>query len=278
MAAALVDDTILRLYPWHGGPPIELAGPNQDHAGVILLEGLEGIWAAPITPVKIVTARTPGSIPVTVRVEERIVHLATMVTGDDSYSWQVWTRNMWRALSPTRDSLLVASTLVSGPRWLPVRRHATPDDQIVEDPTFSRAQIWNWQLVAHDPDWRSPDLTGDWINTGGTGVGVLRAAVRGDRPSYVTWTGNAGDWILQGPDGLWHPLPSMAAGEEWTANSHPMSFQLQSTLDRDKWRLLKRGWTSPAPVESELALGVRVVGSSAARVQLRVQQRWEHPW
>ncbi|GAC59347.1 hypothetical protein [Gordonia sihwensis] len=276
----LVDDTLVRLYDWRGtGQFVELSGPRQGDHGAQLLEGVGGLWEAQRSLVKIETARLPGSIPVTVRIEELLIDLPTIVQGSDSLEWQWWNRRIHRMLSFTHDSPLVVQTLPWGPRWISVRRRAAHEEEIVEDPTFGLSQIWTWQLVAHDPDWRSPDLTAEWDNSSGTGRGNLRIAYRGDRPSFPKWTGVGPDWNLQEPvSGLWNPLPRMAAGEEWKVDAHPLASQLMSSLDRNKWRQLQRGFTASVDEEGEYVLGVECSGPASAKVQLRLEQRYEHPW
>ncbi|WLP91314.1 hypothetical protein [Gordonia sp. NB41Y] len=276
----LVDDTIVRLYDWRGtGDFVELSGPRQHVHGAQLLEGVGGLWEPPITLIEIKTARLPGAIPVTVRVEKIEIDLPTIIQGRDSIEWQWWNRRINRMLSDSHDSPLVVSTLPWGPRWMPVRKAEALSDPFEEDPTLALTQIWNWKLVGYDPDWRSRTLTADWSNKGGSGNGLMRIAYRGDRPSYPKWTGNAGNWVLQqSPAGLWNPLPRMAAGEEWVADSHPLAFQLQSTLNSDKWEELQRGFTTPVTEEGEHVFGVRVDGGTAAQCQLRLEQRHRHPW
>lgn len=276
----LVDDTVVRLYDWRGsGQFVELAGPRQGEHGAILLEGVGGLWEVPITLVEIKTARLPGSIPVTVRVEKAEIDLATIVQGKDSIEWQWWNRRINRLLSDTHDSALVVQTLPWGPRWMPVRKAKSLDDPIEEDPTLSRSQIWNWQLVGHDPDWRSRTLTADFSNKAGTGNGLFRIAYRGDRPSFPKWTGNAADWVLQqSPAGLWNPLPAMKSGEEWVVDAHPLAFQLKSNLNPDKWEELQRGFTIPVVDEGEYTFGIRVDGPTSAQARMYLEQRHRHPW
>jgi len=276
----LVDDTLLRIYDWRGsGDFVELSGPRQNTHGAQLLEGLGGIFDAPVTQVEIRAATLPGAIPVTVRVAKRAIDLPVIVQGADSIAWQWWNRRLRRLLSPTHDSPLVVATLPWGPRWIGVRLREHPDDVFGVDPTLSRSHIWNLQFDAYDPDWRSRDLTATWRNTAGTGYGNLRIANRGDRRSYPKWVGGAGDWVLQqSPGGLWNPLPRMAAGEEWVADSHPLAFQLQSTQNPNKWELLQRGFTRWIEGEGEYVFGVKVAGSSSAWCQLRLEQRFSHPW
>lgn len=280
MTVRLVDDTIVRLYDWRGsGDFVELSGPRQNRHGCQLLEGVGGLWEAPIELVEIKTAQLPGSIPVTVRVEKMMIDLPIIVQGKDSLEWQWWNRRLNRLLSDTHDSPLVVSTLLSGPRWIGVRKAKALDDAIEEDPTLSLSQIWNPQLAAHDPDWRSKDLTADWTNKSTTGHGNLRIAYRGNRPSFPKWTGNGGDWVLQqSPGGLQNPLPRMAAGEQWVADSHPMAFQLKSNVDPDKWQLLQRGFTTSVDEEGEFVFGVQCDGPADSQVQLRLEQRYRNPW
>ncbi|MFT3661999.1 MAG: hypothetical protein QM809_11515 [Gordonia sp. (in: high G+C Gram-positive bacteria)] len=283
MTVRQVDDTLVRLYSWRGdGEFIELAGPRQGDHGAQLLEGVTGLWEAPRELVEIKTARLPGAIPVTVRIECLLIDLTTIIQGRDSVEWQWWNRKIHRCLSFTADSVLVVQTLPWGPRWVRVRRAAVHQGEIVEDPTFGLSQVWDWQLKAYDPDWRVRDLTAEWDNRSGTGRGNLRIANRGDRPTFPKWTGRAGGpagWVLQqSPDGVWNPLPVMAGGEEWKADAHPMSTQLMSTTDRDKWRLLQRGFTEPVTAPGEFVFGVECAGPPDAQVQLRLEQRFEHPW
>lgn len=280
MSVRLVDDTVFRIYDWRGtGDFVELSGPRQNEHGAQALEGVGGLFEAPRTLVEIKAATLPGGIPVSVRVEKLELDLPTIIQGRDSLEWQWWNRRIRRLLSFEHDSPVVVQTLPWGPRWMPMRLKAVPDDPFEEDPTWSLTQIWNWQLVGYDPDWRSPDLTATFVNKAGTGVGNLRVAYRGDRPSFPKWTGNRGDWVLQdSPGGLWNPLPRMVAGEEWVADAHPLSFQLQSTLNPDKWELLQRGFTKSIAEEGEYTFGVKVDGPADATVQLRLQQRHTHPW
>lgn len=276
----LVDDTVVRLYDWRGtGRFVELSGPRQNDHGAQLLEGLGGIWEPPITQVEIKTARLPGSIPVTVRVETAEIDLPVIIQGRDSIEWQLWNRRINDLLSDTHDSPLVVQTLPWGVRWLPVRKKKSLDDPFEEDPTVSRTQVWNWQLVAHDPDFRSRTTTATFINKAGTGRGNLRIAYRGDRPSFPKWTGNGGDWVLQqSPGGLWNPLPRMAGTEEWVVDAHPMAFQLKSNLNPRKWELLQRGFTKPVTEPGEYTFGVVVDGPASATCQIRLEQRHRHPW
>ncbi|QBI97709.1 minor tail protein [Gordonia phage Dogfish] len=279
-AVRLVDDTVVRLYDWRGtGKFVELSGPRQNQHGAQLLEGLAGLWEAPITQVEIKTARLPGGIPVTVRIEKMRIEMATIIQGRDSVEWQIWNRRIRSLLSPTHDSPLVVQTLPWGVRWIGVRLAQTPDDPFDLDPTLTKTQIWNWELDAYDPDWRSKDLTAHWVNKAGTGVGNLRVAYRGDRRSFPKWTGNGGDWVLQAkPGGMCNPLPRMVAGEEWVADAHPLAFQLQSTRNRDKWELLQRGFTDWIEEEGEYTFGVKVDGPTSAACQLRLEQRHRNPW
>lgn len=275
----LVDDTVMRIYDWRGtGRFVELAGPRQADHGVQLLEGLGGIWEAPRRLVKIETARLPGSIPVTVRIEEMLIDFTTIVQGRDSVEWQAWNRRIHDLLSFTHDSPLVVQTLPWGVRWMPVRRRAAHEAEIVEDPTFGLSQVWDWQLVGHDPDWRSRDLTADWTNKAGTGRGNLRVAYRGDRPSFPKWTGLGPDWNVQEFGGAWNPLPRMQAGEQWKVDAHPLSTQLMSNLDDRKWLQLQRGFSSSVTETGEYVLGVECSGPATAKVQLRLEQRYDHPW
>lgn len=276
----LIDDTVVRLYDWRGtGRFVELSGPRQNEHGAQLLEGVGGLWEPPITLVEIKTARLPGAIPVTVRVEKAEIDLPTIIQGKDSIEWQIWNQRINNLVSDSHDSPLVVQTLPWGPRWLKVRKAKGLEDPFEEDPTLARSQIWNWQLVAYDPDWRGKDLTADFDNAAGTGHGLHRIAYRGDRPSFPKWTGNGGDWVLQqSPSGQWNPLPRMKSGEEWVVDAHPLAFQLQSTLDPDKWSLLQRGFTKPVTEEGEYTFGVRVAGPPTASCQLRLEQRYRHPW
>lgn len=282
--ARLVDDTVVRLYHWNGsGKFIEFAGPRQDERGVVLLEGVEGLMHAPIVPVRIQTARLPGSIPVTYRIEHRIFDLATLVTGPDSIAWQYYNKALLDMLSPKYDSPLMVQTLPWGPRWIGVRREKRPDDPIEEDPTWSKEQVWNWTLVAHDPDWRSRTLTSlPFTPTGSDAAnGVLRVANRGTRPTYPKYSGKAGLWHIQdGVDGQWNPLPAMTAQEGWTVDSHPMAWQLQSTVDRRKWEKLQRGFTQTIDPETEAVIKVRVGAGHppGSTVQMLLEQRFDEPW
>lgn len=281
--AALVEDTIVRLYHWNGsGRFIELAGPNQDADGVVLLEGVSGLMHAPIELVEIKTARLPGAIPVTYRIEKRLIDLATLVQGHDSISWQYWNQNILQMLSPKHDSLLVVQTLPWGPRWIKVRRAAAPDDEVLEDPTWSKNQVWNWQLVAYDPDWRSRDLVSKtFAPAGSSGAGELRAANRGDRPSWPKVSGKGGaPWrIRDGVGGELNPLPPMAAGETWVVDTHPMAWQLQSSTDPNKWEKLQRGFREQVKPRSIASIGVDVAGAAAgASATLILEQRFEFPF
>ncbi|WP_336791765.1 hypothetical protein [Gordonia malaquae] len=275
-----MDDTVVRIYDWRGsGDFVELSGPRQGDHGARLLEGVEGIWEAERSLVSIKTARLPGSIPVAVRIEELEIDFMTIIQGKDSLEWQWWNRRIHRLLSFDHDSLLVVQTLPWGPRWIKVRRSGKHETEIEEDPTWSLSQLWDWRLVAHDPDWRTKDLTASWSNNTAARRGNLRVANRGDRPTFVKWAGRGGNWNLQAPGGQWNPLPRMAADEEWKVDSHPLATQLSSTADRDKWRRLQRGFTTPISEPGAHAFGVECEGPlSAAKVQLRVEQRYEHPW
>lgn len=279
----LVDDTLVRLYSWRGdGEFVELSGPRQGEHGAQLLEGLSGIWEAERRLVEVTTARLPGAIPVAVRVECLLIDLTTVIQGRDSLEWQWWNRKIHRCLSSEHDSVLVVQTLPWGPRWIKVRRAAAHEAEIIEDPTLSLSQVWDWQLKAYDPDWRGRDLTAEWSNRAGTGRGNLRIANRGDRPTFPKWTGNHADWMLQqGPgDAVWNPLPKMVSGEQWTADAHPLATQLMSTRDRDKWKKLQRGFTQSVDEPGEYTFGVECAGGAGtgAAVQLRLEQRFEHPW
>lgn len=277
-----VEDMIIRLYHWDGsGRYIELAGPNQDADGVVLLEGVAGIIHAPIELVEIKTARLPGAIPVTYRVEKRMIELATLVQGRDSIGWQYWNQNLLQMLSPVRDSLLVVQTLPWGPRWIKVRRALSPDDEVLEDPTWALHQTWNWTLAAYDPDWRGRDLMSKTFSpVGSSGAGELKAANRGDRPSWPKVSGKGGaPWkIRDGVGGVLNPLPAMAAGETWVVDTHPMAWQLQSSTDPLKWEKLQRGFREQIAPRSIANVGVEVAGASAgASATLILEQRYEWP-
>lgn len=282
MTARLVDDTIVRLYHWNrSGRYIELAGPNQDADGVVLLEGVTGLMHAPIVPVEIKTARLPGSIPITVRIEQRVFELTTLVQGHDSIAWQYWNQNLLEMLSPYHDSLIVVQTLPWGPRWIKVRRQKAPDDEIIEDPTWSRNQIWNWQLVAHDPDYRGRDLMSKpFVPVGSSGSTTLRVANRGDRPSFFKVSGKGGLWTVRdGVNGPMNPLPKMTANETWIVDTHPMAWQLQSSTDPSKWEKLQRGFRSQLPVRSVASVDVSVTGATAGTTAtLIAEQRYEYPF